>query len=83
MILLHQLFPSYTRYSAYLTLLAAVANNFGTFVGTLVVQQKVTSFWGAFFNAIGLLISAVATLAFQLRVSRENILYSMMLNKCF
>jgi hypothetical protein len=83
MILRHQLFPSFTRSSAYLTLLAAVANNFGTFAGTLVVQQKVTSFWGAFFNAIGLLIPVVAMLAFQIRVPHENILSSMLLNKCF
>jgi hypothetical protein len=82
MILRQQLFPSHTRYSAYLALLAAVANNFGTFAGTLVVQQKVSSFWGAFFNAIGLLIPVVATLAFQLRVPDENILYALMLNKC-
>jgi hypothetical protein len=82
MILRHQLFPFFTRSSAYLSLLAAVANNFGTFAGTLVVQQKVSSFWGAFFNAIGLLIPVVATLAFQLRVPQENILYSMMLTKC-
>ncbi|CAF1302443.1 unnamed protein product [Adineta ricciae] len=77
-----QLFPSYTKYSAYLALLAAVANNFGTFAGTLVVQQKVSSFWGAFFNAIGLLIPVVATLAFQIRVPHENILHSMLLHKC-
>jgi len=83
MILRHQLFPSFSKHSAYLALLAAVANNFGTFAGTLVVQQKVSSFWGAFFNAIGLLIPVVATLAFQIRVPHENILYSMLLNKCF
>ena len=83
MILRHQLFPSFTKSSAYLALLAAVANNFGTFAGTLVVQQKVTSFWGAFFNAIGLLIPVVATLAFQIRVPYENIFSSMLLNKCF
>ena len=77
-----QLFPSFTRFSIYLSLLAAVANNFGTFAGTLVVQQKVSSFWGAFFNAIGLLIPVVATLAFQLRVPHENIFHSMILNKC-
>ncbi|CAF1443469.1 unnamed protein product [Rotaria sp. Silwood1] len=82
MILRHELFPSYTKYSAYLALLAAVANNFGTFAGTLVVQQKVSSFWGAFFNAIGLLIPVVGTLTFQLRVPHENILYSILLNKC-
>ena len=82
MILRQQLFPSYTRYSAYLALLAAVANNFGTFAGTLVVQQKVSSFWGAFFNAIGLLIPVVATLAFQIRVPHENIFSSLLLNKC-
>ncbi|CAF1298901.1 unnamed protein product [Adineta steineri] len=82
MMLRHQLFSSYTKYSAYLALLAAVANNFSTFAGTLVVQQKVTSFWGAFFNAIGLLIPVVATLVFQLRVPHENILHSMILNKC-
>jgi hypothetical protein len=50
MILRHQLFPSFTRCSAYLALLAAVANNFGTFAGTLVVQQKVSSFRGSFFQ---------------------------------
>lgn len=77
-----QLFPSYTRYSAYLALLAAVANNFGTFAGTLVVQQKVSSFWGAFFNAIGLLIPVVATLAFQLRVPHESIVQSLTLGRC-
>ena len=82
MVLRHQLFPAFTRFSTYLSLLAAVANNFGTFAGTLVVQQKVSSFWGAFFNAIGLLIPVVATLAFQLRVPEENILHSMLLNKC-
>ena len=82
MILRQQLFPSFTRFSTYLSLLAAVANNFGTFAGTLVVQQKVSSFWGAFFNAIGLLIPVVATLAFQLRVPEENIFHSMLLNKC-
>ncbi|CAF4754794.1 unnamed protein product, partial [Rotaria sp. Silwood2] len=63
-------------------LLAAVANNFGTFAGTLVVQQKVSSCWAAFYNAIGLLIPVVGTLSFQLRVPHENILYSILLNKC-
>jgi hypothetical protein len=82
MLFRQQLFPSYTRYSAYLALLAAVANNFGTFAGTLVVQQKVSSFWGAFFNAIGLLIPVIATLAFQLRVAHENIFHSLILNRC-
>ena len=78
MILRHDLFPSFTKIILpILALLAAVANNFGTFAGTLVVQQKVTSFWGAFFNAIGLLIPVVATLAFQLRVPHENIFSSM------
>jgi hypothetical protein len=44
---------------------------YGTFAGSLVVQQKVSSFWGAFFNASGLLIPVVVTVAFQLRVPHE------------
>ena len=82
LILRQKLFPAFTQFSAYLALLAAVANNFGTFAGTLVVQQKVSSFWGAFFNAIGLLIPVVAALAFQSRVPHESIFQSMLLSKC-
>jgi hypothetical protein len=82
MLLREQMYPNLTRHSAYLSLLAAVANNFGTFAGTLVVQQKVSSFWGAFFNAIGLLIPVVASLALQLRVPNEDMISNILLSKC-
>ena len=82
MILRHQLFPSFTRASAYLALLAAFSNNFGIFAGTLVIKQKVSAFWGAILNVIALLIPLLAMLVFQLRLPHENILHSVILNKC-
>jgi len=68
----HQRFPIITQSSAYLALLAGVANNFGTFAGTLVVQQRVSIFWGAFFNAIGLLIPMLGSLVLALRAAPHN-----------
>eukprot|EP00487_Bulimina_marginata_P004717 TRINITY_DN21650_c0_g1_i1.p1 TRINITY_DN21650_c0_g1~~TRINITY_DN21650_c0_g1_i1.p1 ORF type:complete len:263 (+),score=28.46 TRINITY_DN21650_c0_g1_i1:174-962(+) len=53
MLLRHERFPKVSQMSVYGWLLAATANNFGTFAGTLVVKRRVCTFYGALFNAIG------------------------------
>merc|ERR1711916_90407 len=48
-------------------LLAVVANNFGTFAGTLVIQNKVDQTSGGIYNAIGLLIPVLNLVGFLSR----------------
>jgi len=79
----HDLFPRITRMSVYGWLLAATANNFGTFAGTLVVKRQVCTFWGAFFNAIGLLIPLFNIFFFMYRFNeQENMMASTFLSQC-
>lgn len=59
-------YPEIVRWSAYEALLAVVANNFGTFAGTLVLQNKVPQPVAGAFNAMGLLIPVLHVLAFTL-----------------
>ena len=61
------LYPDIARWSTYNALLAVVANNFGTFVGTLVVQNKIPQPIGGMFNAIGLLIPVFNVIAFAIK----------------
>eukprot|EP00485_Elphidium_margaritaceum_P007648 CAMPEP_0202697212 /NCGR_PEP_ID=MMETSP1385-20130828/10533_1 /ASSEMBLY_ACC=CAM_ASM_000861 /TAXON_ID=933848 /ORGANISM="Elphidium margaritaceum" /LENGTH=381 /DNA_ID=CAMNT_0049353601 /DNA_START=62 /DNA_END=1207 /DNA_ORIENTATION=- len=68
----NEIFPKITQMSAYGWLLAATANNFGTFAGTLVVKRVVCTFWGAFFNAVGLLIPVCNILFFMYRFNEEE-----------
>jgi len=78
-----EIFPKITQMSAYGFLLAATANNFGTFAGTLVVKRVVCTFWGAFFNAIGLLIPLFNILFFMYRFNEEeNMMESTFLSQC-
>jgi len=76
------LFPKTTQWSAYIALLAGVANNFGTFAGTVVVKKRVSSFIGAFFNAIGLLIPVITMFVFMSRNPEENMFYYLTLMEC-
>jgi len=79
----NQLFPRITRMSAYGWLLAATANNFGTFAGTLVVKRVVCTFWGAAFNFVGLLIPLFNILFFVYRFNEEeNMMSSTFLSQC-
>ena len=69
--------------SIYGWLLAAVANNVGTFMGTLVVKYNVRLFWGAFFNAIGVLIPVFNIATFVHRFHKqENLLDHIFLTDC-
>merc|ERR1712146_585522 len=56
--------PAFCRWSAYQALLAVVANNFGTFAGTLVIQRRTTQKQAGIFNAIGLMIPVLNIFAF-------------------
>lgn len=56
--------PAFCRWSAYQALLAVVANNFGTFAGTLVIQRRTTQKQAGIFNAIGLMIPVLNIIAF-------------------
>ena len=62
-----QLYPDIVRWSCYEALLAVVANNFGTFSGTLVLQNKVSQKTAGMFNAVGLLIPVLNLLGFCVR----------------
>lgn len=64
---LMELYPDIARWSTYNALLAVVANNFGTFVGTLVVQNKIPQQIGGMFNAIGLFIPVFNVIAFTMK----------------
>jgi len=59
--------PELVRWSCYEALLAVVANNFGTFAGTLVIQNKVSQKTAGIFNALGLFIPVLNFLAFVCR----------------
>ena len=61
------LYPEIVRFSVYEALLAVVANNFGTFSGTLVIQNKVDQTSGGIYNAIGLLIPVLNLVGFLSR----------------
>ena len=61
------LYPHIVRWSCYEALLAVVANNFGTFAGTLVLQNKVSQKTAGVFNALGLLIPVLNLAAFCFR----------------
>jgi len=83
MVLRNEIYPKITQMSVYGWLLAATANNFGTFAGTLVVKRMVSTFWGAFFNAIGLLIPLFNILFFVYRFNhKESIIDSTFLTQC-
>ena len=56
--------PEFCRWSTYQALLAVVANNFGTFAGTLVIQRRATQKQAGLYNAIGLLIPVLNIVAF-------------------
>lgn len=60
-------YPELVRWSTYEALLACVANNFGTFAGTLVIQNKVSQKSAGIFNALGLLIPVLNFMAFIVR----------------
>lgn len=78
-----EVFPKITQMSVYGWLLAATANNFGTFAGTLVVKRVVCTFWGAFFNAIGLLIPLFNIFFFMYRFNdEESMMASTLLSQC-
>eukprot|EP01036_Dinobryon_divergens_P026119 gene26119-34729_t len=62
-----QLYPDIVRWSCYEALLAVVANNFGTFSGTLVLQNKVSQKTAGIFNAVGLLIPVLNLVGFCVR----------------
>jgi len=59
--------PEIVRFSVYEALLAVVANNFGTFAGTLVIQNKVDQKSAGVYNAIGLLIPVLNLVGFLSR----------------
>jgi hypothetical protein len=59
-------YPEIVRWSCYEALLAVVANNFGTFAGTLVLQNRVPQPLAGTFNAVGLLIPVLHVIAFIL-----------------
>merc|ERR1711916_259844 len=61
------LYPEIVRFSVYEALLAVVANNFGTFAGTLVIQNKIDQTSGGIYNAIGLLIPVLNLVGFLSR----------------
>lgn len=83
MVYRHQVFPKITQMSVYGWLLAATANNFGTFAGTLVVKRQVCTFYGALFNAIGLLIPLFNILFFMYRFNdEEDMMSSTLLFQC-
>jgi hypothetical protein len=64
--------PAFCQWSALQALLAVVANNFGTFAGTLVIQRRVSQRSAGIFNAIGLLIPVLNIAAFLLRHQPET-----------
>lgn len=61
-----QRYPEVVRWSCYEALLAVVANNFGTFAGTLVLQNRVPQPLAGLFNALGLFIPVLHVLGFVL-----------------
>lgn len=56
--------PAFCSWSAVQALLAVVANNFGTFAGTLVIQRRSSQRTAGVFNALGLLIPVVNIVAY-------------------
>jgi hypothetical protein len=64
---LAKLYPNIARWSVYQALLAVVANNFGTFAGTLVIQGRVSQEAAGLYNALGLMIPVLNILAFLVR----------------
>ena len=69
-------FPEIVRWSCYEALLAVTANNFGTFAGTLVLQNKVNQRTAGMFNAIGLMIPVmnVIGLLFRYPIASQQLL---------
>eukprot|EP01038_Epipyxis_sp_PR26KG_P008553 gene8553-11559_t len=64
---MNTLYPHIVRWSCYNSLLAVVANNFGTFAGTLVIQKRVSQETAGKFNAIGLFVPVLNILAFCIK----------------
>mmetsp|Transcript_61530 Transcript_61530/g.91484 ORF Transcript_61530/g.91484 Transcript_61530/m.91484 type:complete len:425 (+) Transcript_61530:33-1307(+) len=56
--------PDFCHWSALQALLAIVANNFGTFAGTLVIQRQTSQKKAGFYNAIGLLVPVLNIVTF-------------------
>lgn len=67
MMLMAVKYPHVVRWSVYEALLAVVANNFGTFAGTLVLQGKVSQQRAGLVNALGLLIPVFNLIGFLVR----------------
>lgn len=61
------LYPDIVRWSVYEALLAVVANNFGTFAGTMVLHNKVNQRTAGVFNAIGLMIPVMNLIGYAFR----------------
>lgn len=73
MMKLSKLAPAFCHWSALQGLLAVVANNFGTFSGTLVIQRRVSQNEAGIFNALGLLVPVLNIAAFLLVSSQMAI----------
>jgi hypothetical protein len=67
MIRMKEQYPNIVQWSTYEALLAVVANNFGTFAGTLVLHNKVTQRNAGVYNAVGLMIPVMNLLGFCTR----------------
>ena len=67
MVAMNAFSPEIVRFSVYEALLAVVANNFGTFAGTLVIQNKVNQKSAGIYNAMGLLIPVFNLVGFLIR----------------
>lgn len=58
--------PVFCAWSSLQALLAVVANNFGTFAGTLVIQRRTSQQIAGVFNALGLLVPVLNIAAYLL-----------------
>lgn len=72
MIYLQNAFPKLTRMAVYGFLGAALANNFGTFAGTLVLKRKMNVFNAAVLNVIAALVPLLEVGVFVVRYNREE-----------
>merc|ERR1711971_476432 len=78
-----QLFPNITRMTPYQYLLAAVVNNFGTFLLTLVIKKKIQPLQAGLVNAMSSLITLLNFALFVVRFNHEeNVISSTFLTQC-
>jgi len=72
MVALHAMYPKLTRMAVYGFLGAALANNYGTFAGTLVIKRKMSIVTAAMINAMAALVPIVEVSLFALRYHDEE-----------